>query len=346
MPFTFVIHLVKKCASYVAALMEKFCTPSVLVAHLQPLHLSHYCHQVVKVCTSQGSTPSETSLSQQCNLFYTMPSMGVNVICPFNLEVIPLFDVHICNKYNYFIFQSQSSSAQKAEPPKKPSNWRKKHEDFLAVLKLSKANARAMKEGGPLHPPPAPTFDPDLVKCPYCQRRFNENSAQGHIKFCQDQASRMSNRNKSDAKKAPARPQYKPPPLVKKVNSVSSSIPSASSRLPARSGLSQPTGVLSSKTSPAASMRTNANPSPSPSSGVGIKNRVVSSGYGSVRNTTPVRGPLYKKKLEDTFITRDDVHGSVGNSDVKSKFCHSCGSRYPIEAAKFCCECGIRRLCI
>ncbi|XP_049605638.1 zinc finger C2HC domain-containing protein 1A isoform X3 [Syngnathus scovelli] len=234
----------------------------------------------------------------------------------------------------------------RAEPPKKPSNWRKKHEDFLAVLKLSKANARAMKEGGPLHPPPAPTFDPDLVKCPYCQRRFNENSAQGHIKFCQDQASRMSNRNKSDAKKAPARPQYKPPPLVKKVNSVSSSIPSASSRLPARSGLSQPTGVLSSKTSPAASMRTNANPSPSPSSGVGIKNRVVSSGYGSVRNTTPVRGPLYKKKLEDTFITRDDVHGSVGNSDVKSKFCHSCGSRYPIEAAKFCCECGIRRLCI
>ncbi|XP_061121830.1 zinc finger C2HC domain-containing protein 1A isoform X3 [Syngnathus typhle] len=232
----------------------------------------------------------------------------------------------------------------KAEPPKKPSNWRKKHEDFLAVLKASKASAKAMKEGGPLPPPPAPTFDPDLVKCPYCQRRFNENSAQGHIKFCQDQASRMSNRNKSEPKKAPARTQYKPPPLVKKVNSASSSIPSASSRLPARSGLSQPTGVPSSKTSPAASMRPS--PSPSPSSGVGIKNRVVSSGYGSVRNTTPVRGPLNRKKLEDTCITRDDVDGSVGNGDVKSKFCHSCGTRYPIEAAKFCCECGIRRLCI
>ncbi|XP_061121829.1 zinc finger C2HC domain-containing protein 1A isoform X2 [Syngnathus typhle] len=240
--------------------------------------------------------------------------------------------------------KSQSSSAQKAEPPKKPSNWRKKHEDFLAVLKASKASAKAMKEGGPLPPPPAPTFDPDLVKCPYCQRRFNENSAQGHIKFCQDQASRMSNRNKSEPKKAPARTQYKPPPLVKKVNSASSSIPSASSRLPARSGLSQPTGVPSSKTSPAASMRPS--PSPSPSSGVGIKNRVVSSGYGSVRNTTPVRGPLNRKKLEDTCITRDDVDGSVGNGDVKSKFCHSCGTRYPIEAAKFCCECGIRRLCI
>ncbi|KAM9774833.1 zinc finger C2HC domain-containing protein 1A isoform 2-T2 [Syngnathus typhle] len=232
----------------------------------------------------------------------------------------------------------------KAEPPKKPSNWRKKHEDFLAVLKASKASAKAMKEGGPLPPPPAPTFDPDLVKCPYCQRRFNENSAQGHIKFCQDQASRMSNRNKSDPKKAPARTQYKPPPFVKKVNPASSSIPSASSRLPARSGLSQPTGVPSSKTSPAASMRPS--PSPSPSSGVGIKNRVVSSGYGSVRNTTPVRGPLNRKKLEDTCITRDDVDGSVGNGDVKSKFCHSCGTRYPIEAAKFCCECGIRRLCI
>lgn len=27
-----------------------------------------------------------------------------------------------------------------------------------------------------------------------------------------------------------------------------------------------------------------------------------------------------------------------------SKFCHQCGSHYPVASAKFCCECGTRRL--
>ncbi|GLG92454.1 Uncharacterized protein GBIM_00152 [Gryllus bimaculatus] len=27
-----------------------------------------------------------------------------------------------------------------------------------------------------------------------------------------------------------------------------------------------------------------------------------------------------------------------------SKFCHECGSKYPVSLAKFCCECGVRRL--
>ncbi|XP_063244217.1 zinc finger C2HC domain-containing protein 1A-like [Bacillus rossius redtenbacheri] len=29
-----------------------------------------------------------------------------------------------------------------------------------------------------------------------------------------------------------------------------------------------------------------------------------------------------------------------------SKFCHECGTRYPVSIAKFCCECGVRRLVV
>lgn len=48
----------------------------------------------------------------------------------------------------------------------------------------------------------------DLIQCPYCQRRFNESAAQGHIKFCRDQAARMGNKSKlGDVKKTPARTQ-------------------------------------------------------------------------------------------------------------------------------------------
>ncbi|XP_039982521.1 zinc finger C2HC domain-containing protein 1A isoform X2 [Xiphias gladius] len=234
--------------------------------------------------------------------------------------------------------KSQSSSAtEKAEPLKKQSNWRKKHEDFIATIRAAKALTQVMKEGGPLPPPPPPTYDPDYVQCPYCQRRFNESAADRHIKFCQEQAARMPNKSKLvDAKKPPGRTQYKPPAPVKKANFPAvPTIPSPSSRLPQRSSL-QPTGMPSGKV--AGSMRSNPCSLTSSSSGMGSKTRAVSSSYGSARNT---RSGIGVNK-------RTDVDGGkeVDNCGMKSKFCHACGTKYPVESAKFCCECGVRRMCI
>ncbi|XP_041817021.1 zinc finger C2HC domain-containing protein 1A isoform X2 [Chelmon rostratus] len=234
----------------------------------------------------------------------------------------------------------------KPEPPKKQSNWRKKHDDFIATIRAAKVLTQVMKDGGPLPPPPPPTYDPDYVQCPYCQRRFNENAADRHIKFCQEQAARMPNKGKlGDVKKTPARTQYKPPASVKKTNSpAASTTPSASSRLPQRSGLGQPSGIPSSKSSSAGSIRTNPSGLTSPPSGVGSKTRAMSS--GSVRNTQS--GTALNKKKVDTYISRNDVDGmnEVGNGGMKSRFCHACGTKYPVESAKFCCECGVRRMCI
>ncbi|XP_028289384.1 zinc finger C2HC domain-containing protein 1A isoform X2 [Parambassis ranga] len=235
----------------------------------------------------------------------------------------------------------------KAEPPKKSSNWRKKHEDFIATIRAAKGINQVMKDGGPLPPPPPPSYDPDYIQCPYCQRRFNESAADRHIKFCQEQAARMPSKSKpGDVKKPPARTQYKPAPVKKATPPAASTIPSASSRLPQRSGIGQPTGIPSSKVTSAGSVRSNVSGLTSPPSGVGSKTRAVSSGYGSVRNNQSGIG-LNKKKV-DGYISRDDVDGGndVGNGGMKSKFCHACGTKYPVESAKFCCECGIRRMCI
>ncbi|XP_062297738.1 zinc finger C2HC domain-containing protein 1A [Scomber scombrus] len=255
------------------------------------------------------------------------------------------------------VFQSQSSSSSgKAEPPKKPSNWRKKHDDFIATIRAAKAVTQVMKDGGPLPPPPPPTYDPDYIQCPYCQRRFNQGAADRHIKFCQEQHARMPTKSKTgDTKKPPARAQtaqtaqlgYKPPAPVKKANSPAvSTIPSASSRLPQRSGSGQSTGIPSSKVSSAGSLRSNPSGLTSPPSGVGSKTRAVGPGYGPPRNTQSGIG-LNKKKV-DHYIARHDIDGEneVGNDGMKSKFCHSCGTKYPVESAKFCCECGIRRMCM
>uniref|UniRef100_A0A452QKL0 Zinc finger C2HC domain-containing protein 1A n=1 Tax=Ursus americanus TaxID=9643 RepID=A0A452QKL0_URSAM len=141
------------------------------------------------------------------------------------------------------------------EPPKKPSNWRRKHEEFIATIRAAKGLDQALKEGGKLPPPPPPSYDPDYIQCPYCQRRFNENAADRHINFCKEQAARISNKGKfsTDTKgKATSRAQYKPPAL-KKSNSPGTA-PSGSSRLPQPSGASKtvvgvPSGKVSSVSS-------------------------------------------------------------------------------------------------
>ncbi|XP_026920141.2 zinc finger C2HC domain-containing protein 1A [Acinonyx jubatus] len=137
------------------------------------------------------------------------------------------------------------------EPPKKPSNWRRKHEEFIATIRAAKGLDQALKEGGKLPPPPPPSYDPDYIQCPYCQRRFNENAADRHINFCKEQAARISNKGKfsTDTKgKATSRTQYKPPAL-KKSNSPGTA-PSGSSRLPQPSGTSKTVvGVPSGKAS-------------------------------------------------------------------------------------------------
>ncbi|XP_020829586.1 zinc finger C2HC domain-containing protein 1A isoform X1 [Phascolarctos cinereus] len=126
------------------------------------------------------------------------------------------------------------------EPPKKQSNWRRKHEEFIATIRAAKGLDQALKEGGKLPPPPPPSYDPDYIQCPYCQRRFNENAADRHINFCKEQAARISNKGKfsTDTKgKSTSRAQYKPPAL-KKTNSPGT-MPSASSRLPQPSSVSK-----------------------------------------------------------------------------------------------------------
>lgn len=44
-------------------------------------------------------------------------------------------------------------------------------------------------------------------------------------------------------------------------------------------------------------------------------------------------------------ITSEDVYNGR-NGVTPSRFCHECGTRYPVKTAKFCCECGMKRIMI
>jgi len=71
---------------------------------------------------------------------------------------------------------------QRPQPNK--GNWRQKHTELIEALRNARATKKAMAEGRPLPPPPAPSLNPDYIQCPYCGRRFNETAAERHIPFC------------------------------------------------------------------------------------------------------------------------------------------------------------------
>ncbi|XP_041103463.1 zinc finger C2HC domain-containing protein 1A isoform X3 [Polyodon spathula] len=211
---------------------------------------------------------------------------------------------------------SRSAKSDKPEPPKKQSNWRRKHEDFIATIRAAKGLTQVMKEGGPLPPPPPPSYDPDYVQCPFCERRFSESAADRHIQFCKEKAARIPNKGKisADPKGKPsARPQLKPP-APKKTNAPASLI-SPSSRLPQLSSAGKPTGGLSSNrnTTPVAgSIKGNAssfspsrmNSAGSQQTGIGMKSRAPTSPASLKSVTSGVPGNRRKTYNADSYSSR------------------------------------------
>ncbi|XP_073535578.1 zinc finger C2HC domain-containing protein 1A [Phyllobates terribilis] len=258
----------------------------------------------------------------------------------------------------------------KPQPPKKLSNWRRKHEEFIATIRAAKGLDQIIKEGGELPPPPPPSYDPDYVQCPYCQRRFNENAADRHINFCKEQAARIANKGKLgvDPKvKAAPRTQYKPPSL-KKTNSPAS-MSTTNSRLPQPPNVGKPaSGIPSGKPAAAVTGSRLQTLSPaqknsvvsSPQTGGSLKSRTPPS---MARNPAPVLSTNKRKTYNAENYSRSDNKmgydtgdysdamnggrmktGDNNGSGQMTKFCHECGTKYPVQSAKFCCECGVRRM--
>lgn len=59
-----------------------------------------------------------------------------------------------------------------------------------------------------------------------------------------------------------------------------------------------------------------------------------------------VSGMLYFCSLNRKSPVGGEQERDFPESSGVAKFCHECGTKYPMLAAKFCCQCGIRRLII
>jgi hypothetical protein len=56
---------------------------------------------------------------------------------------------------------------------------------------------------------------------------------------------------------------------------------------------------------------------------------------GKTRSPSPAHGPL---QINDGFQQHEKVRVPTA-----AKHCHGCGEAFPVEWAKFCCECGEKR---
>ncbi|XP_007894985.1 zinc finger C2HC domain-containing protein 1A [Callorhinchus milii] len=255
------------------------------------------------------------------------------------------------------------------EPPKKPSNWRRKHEEFITTIRAAKGLTQVMKEGRPLPPPPPPSYNPDYIQCPYCQRRFSQSAADRHISFCKEQSARITKPKLAAVKGKPAAQTQFKSPVLKKTNSPSST-PPASTRIPLPSvsgktvsGFATPKG----NTSPASEYKLREG---SPAKRLGAINHPTGGASGIrartltppsvTRNITSTALVNRKKGYNAENYTRNNIKSgfdtgddsltlndrSIKSSDQNqlSRFCHDCGTKYPVEWAKFCCECGVRRM--
>jgi len=71
--------------------------------------------------------------------------------------------------------------------------WKRESDALKAAMQAARyySNPKKGSKGGADMPPPAPAPpDPSLKQCPYCQRRFNPESCDRHMKTCQHQKSR------------------------------------------------------------------------------------------------------------------------------------------------------------
>ncbi|XP_075272083.1 zinc finger C2HC domain-containing protein 1A isoform X3 [Opisthocomus hoazin] len=256
------------------------------------------------------------------------------------------------------------------EPPKKPSNWRRKHEEFIATIRAAKG--LNLKDGGKLPPPPPPSYDPGCILLQYkpaavkkmpsvgstpssSSSRLPQPSGVSKTLVGASSSKALSSSGSSGGKIQTLSPAHKN--SLGMVNQQTGKMDKLGP--PLRTGrdvqrfydtdtktdstIKRPNELLPVKKG-ATKTRTSTPPSVARtmSTGALTNKRKTSNSDGYSRSDGKIGC--------DSGDYASSVNGgssksSEGNSPVQlSKFCHECGTRYPVEWAKFCCECGIRRM--
>eukprot|EP00049_Salpingoeca_infusionum_P001967 m.52482 g.52482 ORF g.52482 m.52482 type:complete len:364 (+) comp11303_c0_seq5:115-1206(+) len=279
--------------------------------------------------------------------------------------------------------KATGSPSAKQDAPKKKEKpaWKVKHEQFVRNIRAARKAQAVIDAGGSLAdlPPPPPDENPDYVKCPHCERRFNEDAAKRHMKFCEEQSKRNAlkkkkNSNDPKALAASRRTQYKPP-LPKQRTPAKSA--STTTRTPTTRASARPLPVeeegtaVSSPSHPHTRQRAKPPTAASDSPGRFRRSQRTTSHtrLSAADSSSPSPSPSpfstssypfdQQRPAPDTFlgekVGRGDRHGSASSVGSRSstgsyrigsasrpKYCCSCGESLATGPKIFCTECGER----
>ncbi|TNN10117.1 Zinc finger C2HC domain-containing protein [Schistosoma japonicum] len=273
------------------------------------------------------------------------------------------------------VTKSKETERKIAQIEARKHQWHKKHEEFIKAIRAAKEYTIAKQTGKPLPPPPPPTIDPDLIQCEYCLRRFNEKAAERHIQFCREKHSRLpasnttSNTNTIGRGRATTitttaanpngagrsnRKSLNPPNTQNNYRTATNSVydkqivnntSSTSTRNTRREipQLAKPT-PNSSTTGARSSGNVQKNHAemvkPHTSSN-NLKETTQSNKRGSSTNQ-----PRQITRTNKSVITAQSNVSKGATNEKSHKFCSECGYTFPNSAARFCPECGVRRIVI
>merc|ERR1712131_53756 len=175
---------------------------------------------------------------------------------------------------------------------------------------------------------PEKAVPPGYMNCAHCGRNFAEETAERHIPWCAEQQKRKAVKQgnpakQSAAQKMAARTQYKPPKPTSKRTSTS--------------GGSSGYGQASSGYGPGGSY----------SQGYSQKQNSNSYfdddllGQQQQRLVAPSAGRRATKQSALANLNRDRSAGTLRRQLRKN--CGKCSTIYPVDWAKYCCECGAKR---
>ncbi|CDS42304.1 protein FAM164A [Echinococcus multilocularis] len=229
---------------------------------------------------------------------------------------------------------------------KKRDNWRVKHREFINTIRSAKAYQNAVSKGGSplLYPMAPPTIDPDLIQCQYCNRRFNESAAERHIPFCKEKSERE--RMRQTTNRSTKRPDQKPIAAMnstyqRKNDHLGRSVTQQPLKSPAISKSGKGDGSLSNTTRSLESPTAIRTPTKRPSSRASSQKRSPmpsANAEGGAKhhssNIASRREPLAGRQSSQTRRTN------------RGFYCHECGAKFPSTSARFCPDCGIRRMAV
>jgi len=230
----------------------------------------------------------------------------------------------------------------KKAPPKAKPKWKEKHEEFVNNIRYAREAQAAEARGETIAPPPPAQKPSDHVLCPTCGRTFNPTSAVRHLEFCAEQAKR-----KPQVVKGQKEGKVK----MERMKNFKSTLDKKKS-----TERTEPAPAPYSRT-----LRDNKS-APTPSRGAprGYSNNIQSDSDSEPeyeapkynkppqyhRAATNINGRAQQRVMKETSPRVSSARGPpIGKPGSKNPpFCYNCGSKYPVAAARFCCECGTQKV--